>query len=372
MDIISSAAIEAGPHYNEASVRFHIVDPLLRKLGYPNYENTYLELEEKLEYPYIHIGRRSKKDVPLGFPDYRAGLKGARGSFIVESKAGSNIITDRDVEQAHSYAAHSQVGANYFVLSNGVEIRIYETLAGPNNNPIVAVPISQLDELYHQIENILSPTNLEKNCKIEYDQHLKLCDGLRSSIYIRSGAYKISSYDFRILFNGLDQTELFRANAPQIAQLDQQMDLLKNVLELRVEEGSVTRDENGRITAYARFGGATLQNAEAMRVIGIDEISFKTSEEFLSTDFEHPTMFDAAKDFSVSKGAMIPLLLGGVGAMNSDVEGDLFITVSMYFDGRDLVGQYRSFTDYNIKLPFPGALTVEMDITGTFTLRPDL
>lgn len=372
MDIITSAAIEAGPSYNEASVRYHIMDPLIRQLGYPNHENTYLELEEKLEYPYFHIGRRSKKDVPFGFPDYRAGLKGARGCFVVETKSGSTQITNHEVEQAHSYAAHAQVGANYFVLGNGVEIRIYETLSGPNANPIATIPISQLNERYHEIENILSPANMAKHCKVEYDRKLKLCHGLGSVVSIRSGVYKISECEYRMLVNGVDQTELFRTNAPQITQMDQQIEMLKSVLELRIEEGSAARDEDGRITAHARMGGATLQNAEAMRMMGIDEIWFTTSEKFLSTDVDNPTMFEATKDFSIAKGAMIPLLLGGMGEMDSDVEGGLFLKVAMHFDGKEMLGQYRSFSVYNVKLPFAATLKVEMDITGTFVLRPDL
>jgi len=372
MDIIKSAAIEAGPYYNEASVRFHIVDPLLRQLGYPDHESTYLELEEKLEYPYIYIGHRSKKDVPLGFPDYRAGLKGARGSFVVETKAGSTPIAKLEVEQAHSYAAHAQVGANYFVLSNGVEIRIYETLSGSDADPIVKIPISQLNNRYHEIENILSPVNLAKHCKVEYDRKLKLCDGLGSTALIRSGVYKISDCEYRMLVNGEDHTELFRANAPQVTQMDQQIEMLKSIFELRVEEGNATRDEEGRITAHVRLGGATLPNAEAMRLMGIEEIWFKTSDEFLSTDADNPTMFEATKDFSVVKGAMMPLLLGGMGEMDSDLEGGLLLMVAMHFDGQEMLGQYRSFSEFHIDLPFAATLKVEMDIIGTFVLRPDL
>ncbi len=372
MEIISSAAIEAGPQYNEASIRFHLIDPLIRQLGYPDHENTYLELEEKLEYPYIFIGRRSKKDLPLGFPDYRAGLKGARGSFIVEAKAGSMPIGKLEVEQAHSYAAHAQVGANYFVLSNGVELRIYETLSGSDADPIVAIPIPQLNERFHEIENILSPTNLAKQCKVEYDRKLKLCDGLGSAVSIRSGSYKISEFGYRILVSGEDHTELMRANVPQIAQMDQQMEMLRNVFELRVTDGSAVRDEDGRITAHACFGGVTLQNAEAMRMMGIDEISFTTADEFLSREPLNPTMFEATKDFSIAKGSMLPLLLGGMGQMETDVEGGLFLTIAMHFDNNQMLGQYRSFANYIVQLPFAAALKIEMDLSGTFVLRPDL
>lgn len=136
MQVITDAAIASAPKYNEAEIRFHVLDPIIRLLGYPGSGDVYLYLAEKLEYPYFHTGHRSKKDLPLGFPDYRAGVKGARGSFVVEAKGGGIPLLAKDVEQAHSYAAHAQVGANYFVLCNGSVLTVHETLSGPHTAPI--------------------------------------------------------------------------------------------------------------------------------------------------------------------------------------------------------------------------------------------
>jgi predicted type IV restriction endonuclease len=145
MQVITDAAIEAAPTYNETEIRFHILDPIIRLLGYPGADDVYLILEEKLEYPYQHIGRRSKKDLPLGRSDYRAGVKGARGSFVIEAKAGNVAIGGREVEQAHSYAAHAQVGANYFVLCNGSVLTVHETLSGPRASPVVEIALAEIN-----------------------------------------------------------------------------------------------------------------------------------------------------------------------------------------------------------------------------------
>jgi len=51
--------------FNESEVRFHIIDPMLRKLGYAGRQDVYLKLEEKLEYPYYYIGRKTPRKTLL-------------------------------------------------------------------------------------------------------------------------------------------------------------------------------------------------------------------------------------------------------------------------------------------------------------------
>ncbi|MDP2731553.1 MAG: type I restriction enzyme HsdR N-terminal domain-containing protein [Hoeflea sp.] len=284
MQVISNDAVNAAPRYNEAEIRFHIIDPIIRILGYPGEDNVYLNLEEKLEYPYLHIGRRSKKDLPLGFPDYRAGLKGARGSFITEAKAGNIPITSREVEQAHSYAAHAQVGANYFVLFNGSAVYVYETLSGSTAAPLAQIPLSELNERFYELENILAPASLAKNCQVKHDTKLKLADGLGSSVKIRSGHYLMSDYEYRIMVNGQDCTELLRQSVPQFAIMDQQLELLKTSFELRVSGGFAERGTDGRITAHVEFTGATVHNHQAMAImVSLKLLSAPPTSSFQST-----------------------------------------------------------------------------------------
>ncbi|MEO0905310.1 MAG: hypothetical protein AAFX89_11180, partial [Pseudomonadota bacterium] len=175
MPLLNQQVLDSLDGYNEAEVRFHIIDPLMRKLGFGEDPEVYLKLEERLEYPYHHIGRRApKKDLPLGFPDYRAGLKGRKGSFIVEAKAASIDLSQLDVEQAHSFAAHAQVCANYFLLCNGRKLKVFETLRSPDESPLIDIDIRELDDRFHEIYNVLSPDGLRKNCIIDHDLGLPL------------------------------------------------------------------------------------------------------------------------------------------------------------------------------------------------------
>lgn len=372
MSVISEAAIQAAHTYNEAEIRFHILDPIIRHLGYPESDNVYLFLEEKLDYPYIHIGRRSKKDLPLGYPDYRAGLKGARGSFIIEAKAGSASITAREVEQAHSYAAHSQVGANYFVLCNGEIIAVYLTLSGAQAAPILELPLLEVNLRFYQLENILAPINLERNCRIEHDTKLKLARGLGSSARIRSGVYSFADHQLRFSIGGSDVTTTMRENLSGISEVESQLDLLKSAFELRVADGQVERGDDGKIIAQVEFAGATIHNRQAMKLMGLDKASFVALERFISTEPNSPTIFESLTDFSVTRGTMMPRLFGGLSPTVTDVRGDMFIKAAMHFAQRKLQGEYTVLSNYRHSIPGNQELIFEFDFVGEFELELDV
>lgn len=372
MQVITEAAIAAAPSYKELEIRFHILDPIMRLLGYPGSDDVYLILEEQLEYPYSHIGRRSKKDVPLGFSDYRAGVKGARGSFIVEAKAGNVPITAKEIEQAHSYAAHAQVGANYFVLCNGSALTVHETLSGPQSDPIVKLPLSEVNTRFHELENILAPLNLERNCRVVHDTKLKLGPGLGSSVRIRSGRYFLTDHEVRFFMNGQNVTALLRQNVPQVADMYSQLELLKSAFELRVSDGRVERGDDGKIVAQIEFSGATTHNHQAMRILGINRASFVTADEFLSTDPESPTICESLADFTVSRGTVVPQFFGGATPMDGDLRGDMFIKAAMHFSVTKFVGEYIALSDQQIDIPGMMPLTAKMDMAGTFELVLDV
>ncbi|WP_265519256.1 type I restriction enzyme HsdR N-terminal domain-containing protein [Nitratireductor luteus] len=370
MTIITPQILEAVSSYNEAEVRFHVIDPMLRKLGYPGGEDVYLKLEEKLEYPYFFTGHKNKKkDLPLGFPDYRAGLKGRRGSFIIEAKAATVGLAEKDVEQAHSYAAHSQVGANYFVLSDGAQVVVYETLAGGRATPIVLLEIDELDARFHELENVLSPANLERICRVNYDKGLKLCDGLGSSIKIHSGEYDMKDWAYRIVIGGQDCTEILKRSVPQFSELDGQLAMMQRDFELRVGGGVVEREPDGRIVANVSFAGVTKNSLAAMKLLGIDRMAFATNAQFISTSPDDPTVFESTADFALEKGTMMPPLFGDAVPMDIDVDGDIFVTTRMHKEGDVILGEYSAVADYRFDVPMVGRTNLELDLIGTFVLR---
>lgn len=370
MAIITPQVLEAVSTYNETEVRFHVVDPLLRKLGYPGGDDVYLKLEEKLDYPYFFIGHKNrKKDVPLGFPDYRAGLKGRRGSFIIEAKAATKGLSEKDVEQAHSYAAHSQVAANYFVLCDGVQVAVYETLSGERAAPIVHLKVGELDARFHELENVLAPANLEKNCRVYYDKGLKLCDGLGSSVKIHSGEYDMKDWAYRIFIGEQDLTEQIKAAAPQVAEIDNQLTMMQKEFELRVGDGIAKREADGRIVAEVGFAGVTRNSLAGMKLLGIDRMTFATNAQFISTAADDPTVFESTADFSLEQGMMFPPLFGDAVPIDVSVDGDVFVTARMYKEGDVIFGEYSAVADYWSDVPMVGNVKAELDMIGTFVLR---
>ena len=366
--VISEQSKQERLAYNETEVRFHIIDPVLRQLGYPGGEDVYLKLEEKLEYPYFHIGHKSKKDMPLGFPDYRAGLKGARGSFVIEAKAASVGLSAKDIEQAHSYAAHAEVGANYFVLCDGLSLQVYETLSGDFDQALLTMKVDELSHRFHELENILSPASLAKNCQVSYDRGIRICEGLGSSAAIRSGCYTMVDWELGIYIDGRDRTGELRQTVPALDGVERMLEFLKSEFELKVGEGSVERDEGGRINATVSFPGATKNNLVAMQMLGIDTIVFSTNDEFLSVDPEKPTAFESSSRFVVAEGTMLPPLFGKYTPAECEITGDMFVTARMHKSGDEIVGSYIVHTDYHYLTREPITLRQERSYIGEFNL----
>ena len=370
MPAITQQVLEERHNYNEAEVRRFIIDPTLEKLGYPGGDGVFLKLEEKLEYPYHFIGHKSKKrDQPLGFPDYRAGLKGGRGSFITEAKSINAKISKKDIEQAHSYAAHAQVGANYFLLCDGEQFLVYETLSGPECKPILEICVQELDARFHELENILSPPALAKNCRVIYDSGLKICEGLGSSAKIHSGVYLMDDWAYRVFVNGADCTEMLKNSVPQFDEVDDQFDMLSREFDLRVGSGFAKRNADGQICAKLSFPGVTKNNLKSMQLLGVDNMEFATKEKFLSVDPSNPTAFESSVEYSIDKGTLVPPLFGEAIPADTDMNGDLFISARMYKKGEQIRGEYSAFADYWFDLSGLGTMKVEADFIGNFTLN---
>jgi len=371
--MISQLAIQNGKKFNEAEVRQHIINPVLDRLGYTyGSEGVYIRLEDKLATPrLLQIGRASSKDFPIGFPDYTCGLSEGRGSFVVEAKGGNVNLTETEIGQAHSYAAHAEVGANYFMLVNGTEFRVYETLSGHCPTPLLRIPVAEMASRFHELESVLAPSYLSKNCAVRYDMGIKLGQGLGSKFTIRNGEYFVEEYRYRFYMHGNDVTDLMKIHNPQFAVMNEKLKLLQDEFSLRVTDGKVERDEAGRIITSVTFDGVTKGNTLAMAILGIGNLQLGTNDEFISTDPDLPTVFVGSKNFAVSQGTMMPQLLDQPREMPENLSGEMMVQALMHCDGDNAVGNYVVASTYRMPARMGQSMYMQLDLAGKFSLRID-
>lgn len=354
---------------NEAEVRMHVIDPIVRQLGYKavGQSDAYVVLEKVLKHPYFHIGRKSKKDLPLGRPDYICGIDGRNGCFTIEAKSSDSDITVEDWEQAHSYAAHSQVGASYFVLCNGRQFQVFETLVGKPDKPLLTLNRDEIDQNFHMIEVLLSPKNLARSCNKTYDLGLKLCDDLPSKVKISRGEYRVEfcEFDLEAIPNYIAKNPQFEAIVPPM--LNQMAEQFKQFI-FTVTNGHVFRDTTGKIVCDIVFGGITENSAKGMRAIGFDQLRLETDAQFLSTDLASATPFQTNKGATVTKGQEVFPLFGSPQLAELDMVLRATISANVTLTENNLAtGDYFAAATYGF--PALPDTFLSMFIGGPFLLE---
>src|ERR1017187_7751203 len=113
---------------NETDVREIIVRPLLALLGYRHGTDATIRTEQTLRYANAFLGRKNPKKDPalIGRADYICDVI-SFGRWVVEVKSPSEDLSRDVVEQAHTYAAHPEIAASFFLVTNGRTFKLYET-----------------------------------------------------------------------------------------------------------------------------------------------------------------------------------------------------------------------------------------------------
>lgn len=105
---------------NEQDVREEVVRPFLHELGYRHGTPATIKTEQALRYDRAFLGRKKPQKDPLleGRADYICEAV-SYGRWVVEVKSPQFDISQDDVEQAHTYSAHPEIAATYFIVTNG-------------------------------------------------------------------------------------------------------------------------------------------------------------------------------------------------------------------------------------------------------------
>ena len=148
-------ALLDNPEFQEDSVREEIVVPIIKGLGYSANKPNQIIRSRKLLHPFVSIGSK-RKDIYI-IPDYLFEVDG-KPAWILDAKAPTEeIIKSNNVEQAYSYAIHSEVRVNFFALCNGKEFVLYNI---QKIEPIFHFPIKAIPLYWDSLKKFISPENI--------------------------------------------------------------------------------------------------------------------------------------------------------------------------------------------------------------------
>jgi Type I restriction enzyme R protein N terminus (HSDR_N) len=353
----------------EADVRAEIIDVIIARLGYKYSETHYVLREKQLKYPSSQIGHRSRKDMPIGNADYICGVDGRRGSFAIEAKRGNVPIKKDDIIQAHSYAAHSEVGANFFILCNGHVLQIFDTLDGLVSGPVLEICNEKYESEFYKIEALIEPKNLERHSKRNYEITKPIYHNSRASLDIKNGWVSYSDVGYKILGQPQGEFEKFLARNGTLETFQAQV---KTIKERRqpIISGKITRDEAGRISAHVEFDSADDLLAKNLRSMDIAELTFFTDSEQISTDQDRPSLFESLSEKSIPVGTKLYDLTTKTAIYTGSQTNMKFsYRVSGHIKNNTFSGQYEGQTVMDFPASTPKLFDLEIVMSGGFIVN---
>lgn len=179
------------PHHidgmNEDDVAGELVRPLCRALGYTQGNpEANLRSQISLQYDKAFLGHKDGKKDPVlrGRPDFVCEVV-SYARWVVEAKKPSITLSQDDSYQGHTYATHPEIAAEFYMLTNGREFRLYRV--GNPDNPALTWQKEETDELLPALQNFLGPDAMKKRAQTKIDLGKPLAVGLGSSVEIVGG-----------------------------------------------------------------------------------------------------------------------------------------------------------------------------------------
>jgi hypothetical protein len=311
---------------NETDVREIIVRPLLERLGFKHGTQANIRTEVSLKYDKAFLGHKNpRKDPPLsGRADYICDAI-SYGRWAVEVKGPAHALRRDDAEQAHTYCAHPEISASYFLLTNGRSFRLYEV--GKLDEPVLQWPYEAMNDHLLTLFNIVGPEAIRKRAALlRPDVNRPLGVGLRSRLRIIGGEVKYGEH---------------RSTHPLL-----QVDAMNGMVGT-VTGGAVARADDGRLHARVSMRSPYQHMAELNRLAGLETFDFLSADEFISTDVERPTIFQNVVEGQIAPGVKAKLLPGIEFPMPFGFQFTVFAEATGYV-GDDLFQGVISF-DYDYR-----------------------
>lgn len=157
------------PEFKEDSVREEIILPIINGLGYNSNRPNQIIRSRKLLHPFVSIGSKRKEIYII--PDYLFEVDN-KPAWILDAKAPTeSVIKSAHVEQAYSYAIHSEVRVKHFALCNGLDFALYNI---DQIKPILHFPVKAIPLYWITLKQYLAPQNVFSNSPFNISKDLGL------------------------------------------------------------------------------------------------------------------------------------------------------------------------------------------------------
>lgn len=236
-----------------------------------------------------------------------------------------------DAEQAHTYSAHPEIAAYYFLVTNGREFRLYQT--GRLDKPVMDWTFDEIEARLPTLFNILGYDALRRmSALIVPDTDKPLGPGLRSKMRIVGGQVKYGEH---------------RSTLPDMGAPD-----VLNGATGAINGVEVSRDESGMLHAVIDVTPPYSSWKTLNEAVGIKFFSFKSADAFISVDKERPTILQ-----NVFKARMLPGTMAQIMPNLPPIEMPIGFDVTAYTEATGWVedgefkGLLRFSFDYDVLKP---------------------
>ncbi|MBX5204328.1 type I restriction enzyme HsdR N-terminal domain-containing protein [Rhizobium sp. NZLR1] len=313
-------------HMNEDDVSGELIRPLCRALGYTQGNpEANLRSQVSLQYDKAFLGhKKGEKDPVLrGKPDFVCEVV-SYARWVVEAKKPSIQLSQDDSYQAHTYATHPEIAAEFYLLSNGREFKVYRV--GNPDAPIFAWLKDETDEKLPTVRNLLGPDAMRKRADVKIDIGKPLSEGLGSEARILNGHV------------------VYERNTCSLP-VDLRMDGIRN----GITGSRVFRTDDGLISAVVEIVSAFAGLDELNKRFGFSPFLFKTADEYISVNRESPTLMQNLVAIDIPAGTQIPAtLLSPAGVLPFALVGECYTEATGFVEDKQFKGTF--VIDYLYKM----------------------
>lgn len=322
---------------NEATVRAEKLDPLIKMLGYESKTDLNVYREHQFIYPKVSLGRKGKSDKPIiGKPDYICEFRGI-ARWVLEAKAEGTKLGTAEDAQAYTYAAHPEIRALYYCLSDGKIFVIYKTISPPDSPPLLSVSLDDLDVACTELKVYLSKDALLSVARKLENAPAKINV---SNFDIVSGHANFDTVDYHI-----DCPPQIRATFQN--KINEQMELLKGTI-YPILNGTF-RSNNGVLNIKIELGGHSQRDIEFQKFLGIDRLEFHAVGNGISTDKANPTIFQTRQHANLQPGDIIQSSRAAPQRITFALDFVISVDVFIFREGNKLFGKFK----YSTETPMP-------------------